>query len=678
MPNIKGPDGKVIAFPAGTSDADIGLAFSSMPTPAVDMSKVAGAPATGMPQPATQVPANLQEAPAAGPGYVRSAYNASPLPIVKQIVTHPFKSANTVAAAIAPLPGEDWAANPIVKTIQGQVDNTVDNVKQAYQDGKKLDFTKSPITTLTSPAGVTVRRDLGRAVPMFGPVLAQAQEQHDAGNDAGMAGTLTGFVGSAALPDAIAGGVTKVRNLPSTLKTALQGPINEPIVPGGTLTPSARYANAKTLGVNLDAADATNNGFLKGVKTLNQNSLAGAGKYEALHNANVTALGDATDATLDQMHPGDRQSGGQTIQQALKADHQNLKTEADWNYKDLDRQVGAAPIDAAPLGKAAADILNQQAEYQKMFPSLTPPKTMGILRDVAKLGEPAAAVDELGNPTSTPPVQPTFAQLQALRSDLHGATMTNPDMIPGQGAAWLKQLTAATDNTMTGAESGLNPSQLAQFREANDYWSDAKNTYDNPSNPYYSAVRTDNPSSLYGGIGPKTVEGAKAMQKRLGGPESPAMGAVQRGTVEGALKTTNDGSPNFKTFGTQWNRVPSDYRNALFTPPQAEALNNIANTSNVLFKDSNPSGTAKVGQKIGEVTAPLSSAATTLALGHPLAAVGELGLAGLYGGAQHLIAKGMTSPAAVDWLMKPGAPLRPAIRANPFLPPAVIPVATRK
>jgi hypothetical protein len=39
MPNIQGPDGKVISFPEGTSDADIASAFSSMSQPAAPVSQ---------------------------------------------------------------------------------------------------------------------------------------------------------------------------------------------------------------------------------------------------------------------------------------------------------------------------------------------------------------------------------------------------------------------------------------------------------------------------------------------------------------------------------------------------------------------------------------------------------------------------------------------------------------
>jgi len=116
-------------------------------------------------------------------------------------------------------------------------------------------------------------------------------------------------------------------------------------------------------------------------------------------------------------------------------------------------------------------------------------------------------------------------------------------------------------------------------------WKDTKGTYDDPSSPFYHAIRTDTPSSLYGGVGPKTPENARTLLGWLSAPgspvPSPAVGALRRGAVEGALKTTNDGSPNFKTCGTQLNRIPADYRSELFSPDQNSRLFDIANTSSL-------------------------------------------------------------------------------------------------
>jgi len=86
---------------------------------------------------------------------------------------------------------------------------------------------------------------------------------------------------------------------------------------------------------------------------------------------------------------------------------------------------------------------------------------------------------------------------------------------------------------------------------------------------------------------------------------------MSKGALGRALKTTNGGWPNFKTFGAQLNRTPTDYRAELFEMGQNERLREIANTSNLLGQDANPSGSAKLGQKVdyGCYTPSISSRA---------------------------------------------------------------------
>jgi hypothetical protein len=519
------------------------------------------------------------------------------------------------------------------KTVVPLVQNTVDNVKQGISDYRK------------SGLSPTTRRDFGRAVPIAGPVLAKAQEQHDAGNDAGMAGTLTGFVGGAVAPEAALSGV---KALPGIAKRFVVGDVTAPM-PGSNITPLQRFNSAKSLGVNLDAADATNSGILKGVKKINENSLLGGNSYEKLGAANTSALQGSTDNFLNGLYQGDRESGGRTIQSALKANQQGLYSTAQNGFDSLPQDVPIPGL--AEVGKTAQDIAQQNSAYQNLFPSLKPSKAMNVVGDVGGLGPKAPPpvkmspfVDERGNPIQSsiqPPTQQpaSFGTGQKLRSDLLDFTRNNPDIVQNQGNGFIQRLAGQTDEALTNASSSLTPSQLSTFRDANAAWKDMKGAYDDPSSPLYHAVRTDNPSSLYGGVGPKTPENARNLESRLGSAIQP----LRRGTVESALKPTNEGAPNFKTFGTQLNRIPADYRSELFSPDQNAKLKDIANTSNVLYRDYNPSGSAKLGQKIfeaGELGA---------ALAHPAAAIAPL--------AQYPIAKMMTSPKAVNWMMSPSAPV---------------------
>jgi hypothetical protein len=351
------------------------------------------------------------------------------------------------------------------------------------------------------------------------------------------------------------------------------------------------------------------------------------------------------------MYKGDRESGGLTLQNALKNNQQGLQTAATEGFNSL---PGDHPIPGSiPLGEQAQAIAKQQADYQQQFPSLTPRQATSVVGDVSKLG-PTPLPQGVEGPLAAKPSN--FGTMQQLRSDLLEMGRTNPDLVQNQSGGWFKQLAGGADAAMTDAATGLSPADAATFRDANAKWADMKSTYDDPSNPLYHAVRSSNPSQLYSGIGPKTPEMVRDLESRLGTDIAP----LRRGAVEGALKTTNDGSPNFKNFGTQFNRLPADYRAELFTPAQQEMLGHVQNVSNLLGQDVNPSGTAKVGQKMFEGASLMASPL------HPTGAVVPL--------MQYPIARLMNSPKLVDWMMRQPSQAIPA----PSLTRLAIPAASGK
>jgi hypothetical protein len=401
------------------------------------------------------------------------------------------------------------------------------------------------------------------------------------------------------------------------------------------------------------------------VKRVNSNSLVGGPAYEAAKANNTSALTGSTNSFLDGLYPDDRESGGVAIQNALKRNQQGLYSTAQQGFDSLPQDVPIPGL--AEVGKTAQDIGRQNAAYQDLFPSLKPRQAMNVVGDVGGLGPQAPAplrmspfVDERGNAIQSsrqaaPPQAASFGTGQKLRSDLLEFTRKNPDIVTNQGDGFIRQLAGQTDDALTNASSGLSPSQLDTFRTANAAWKDMKGAYDDPSSPLYHAVRTENPSSLYSGVGPKTPENARNLMNRLGvdgnGDTPTPIGALRRGTVESALKTTNDGSPNFKNFGTQLNRLPADYRAELFSPDQNKNLFDIANTSNALSKEFNPSGSAHQLQKIGEAGSLLQAPVTALS-GHPLLGAAPVAYNALQYGASKL----MNSPRLVNWLMKESNP----------------------
>jgi hypothetical protein len=584
---------------------------------------------------ARQAPADVKQPPQ---GFFSSAADASGVSMLGNAIRHPLDTVQNIGNLIhaSIVPGALNPDNPIAQGIGSMVSNTVDNVKQGVADYKATGLSD------------TTRRDLGRAVPIIGPTLAKAQGQYDAGNYAGTAGTIAGLVGGVAAPEGIINGV---RAIPGIARGAIAGDVTKPIGVSG-LTPLDRFTSAKSLGVNLDAADATNSTPLKIVKKVNENSLLGSSAYDAARTANTGALNTSTNDFLDSLSPTDREAGGKTIQSALQRNQQGLKTGAEQGFQQLTDETKGLPMQGSPaVGSKAQALLNAITPLADKYPSLAPGKTMNVLSDLSGVGSVppvkpvmSGLLDESGNPLlsstqPTPAKLDTFADLQKLRSATHDLTTTNPDLVKSQAIAPLQQMTSSLDGAMTDAANGLTPAQAQVFRDANAKWADMKGTYDDASSPLYHAVRSDAPSKLVSGdgLGPKTPEVLRDLKTRLGTDIAP----LQRGVLEGALKPTADGVPNYKSFGLQLNRIPEDYRQELYSQPQQETIQHIANVSNVLGKDFNPSGSGKLGQGIAEGAALLHP--STMAI--PLA--------------QYPIAKMMNSPAVVDWLMKQNTPTPP-------------------
>lgn len=470
---------------------------------------------------------------------------------------------------------------------------------------------------------------------------------------AGQTGTglILGEAGAMAAGKAI----TSAKMLPSYVRSGLAGDVTAPIV-GSNITPLERYQSAKALGVNLDAADATNSGPLKMVKKVNENSLFGSGQYDNARARNISALRTSTDNFLEGMYPGDMQEGGTAIRDALRRNQQDLRNGAESGFQQLTEQTQGQPMQGSPaVGQKAQSLLSAIEPLAQKYPSLAPSKTMNVLSDLSNVGaQPQAPVrlspfvDEYGKPMASaiqpPPARlDTFADLQKLRSATHDLTTTNPDLVKSQAIAPLQQMTQSLDGAMTNAANGLTPQQTSLFRDANANWSDMKDTYDNPSSPLYSAVRNATPDSLYSGqgLGPRNATAMQNLRPRL----ADAINPLQRGTVESALPMDSGGERNFKTFGTRLNRIPAEYRAELFSPEQNRTLKDMQNTSNVVNFDQNPSGSAKGLQKYGELTSLITPAA-------PLTL------------AQYPVARMMNSPKVVDWLMRPPTTSAPTAPVN--------------
>jgi hypothetical protein len=428
--------------------------------------------------------------------------------------------------------------------------------------------------------------------------------------------------------------------LPSVPKIAGQvirkpftGAIDEPIV-NTTTTPRLRYQAAKRVGVNLDLSDATNSAIPRNVKAFGQDSLAGNGVYERAKVSNIGALNNAADQTLEGFSPYDRETGGVKLQEALKTNQEALKTASNEGHGEIQRKYGDMPVsDPRTLSDVGSYINKQNKVHYSQFPSLKPGRVASVVDDAANFGNT---------------IMPTVGDALKARSGILDMYQNNPEIVKSAADAQLQQLVGATHDTVM---DSLPASAQKTLRDAQLKFKEMKQVYDNPSSPYYDAVRTANPTSKVAGIGSQTPEAVRQLMSRAG---DEGTGVVRRGVAEKMLGTAagND-AYNFKTFPRQLSKLPADYAGELYKPEQLSRLKDISSTAQALEKDLNSSGTAKQGQKIAEAVGLIPSGGLPL-LQYPLARI-------------------MNSPKLVDWMMRDAQEKVPATTLKRLPVPLVIP-----
>ena len=516
---------------------------------------------------------------------------------------------------------------------------------------------EAPVATALGLAGGTAAGYAGTAAA--NALGADPRTSAVVGDVTGLAGGVAAGAGlPQMMPEAVRNGTFPsawdwAKNAP---RAVMAGDVNAPI-PGleSELTPAQRYASMRNMGMQPSAAEATNSTPLNIAQRVNENSLTAARTYADARAANVKALNDYTDHTLDALSPVSPEEGGAAVQKGLLGAHADLKAATTDAYRGLDAQLGDTPLAGAKgLRELAQQILEQNAPYYKAHPELEPTKAMAIVRDLAGAkGSPRtgpAVIPGFGpapaaaEPAAAPLL--TYSELHRLRSDLLDFNNTNPDLVKNQANGWISQLAGAADHAITNSEGALSPDQVERFRNANEAWKFMKDTFDNPSHPFYQAVRTPSPSTLVNGTSgiARTPEMAQSLVNALG---ADGIGPVQRGVVESLLKTTKEGGYNFKTFQGQWNKLKPGVRDALFTPEQQQHFQDIGNAGTLLHEEINPSGTAKLGQGQAEMGAGGVAVGGAL-MAHPA----PLAATVAYHAGQYGLGRLMNSPTFVDWLMR--------------------------
>jgi hypothetical protein len=387
-----------------------------------------------------------------------------------------------------------------------------------------------------------------------------------------------------------------VAGVPSAAKRFLRGPVDEPMA-GTDVTPRQRYDSAKRVGVNLPPAQATNSPILKPLDWINQEGLLSGGLHEKLRGQNTNALTGATDELLGRMSPFDPETGGTVVRDRLKSPFVDLQNEAHETLEGmspLGREQGGTRLQSLlkdnqeklhsegtaeqtavrdmegdnllqsldPMRSTAKTIKDSNADFDEISPSTVPKHLRGMVNDVARLGE---EIPE----GRTAPLPVTIGKAMKFRTEHLNALDKNPELVSPNSLRDIENLVKAEHESIL---NSLSPEAQQRWLKGNEIWKDMKDTYDNPSSPFYNAVRTPNPSTLVEGIGGTSPEAVRALRTRSG-PEG--VGIVGRGVGEKLLGKNERGEYDLKNFGSRLERMPEDSRNELFGADHHEQLRGI-------------------------------------------------------------------------------------------------------
>lgn len=482
------------------------------------------------------------------------------------------------------------------------------------------------------------------AIPVYG---AWARNAENEAQTKGILPAAAGVLTDAAVPEvagglvpAVAGRMRPVRDWPALMKeraagvVAPQDALSSPLPADPRVSMREHYNEAKDIGVDLDAAQATGARVPKIGKAVSQYSTLGKGTFEKAQAGNINALHIEADNMLDRIDPQpmSREEFGNFVREKLAEDLNARYTYANDVFDDLSKRGTQQPNMSAVRDQARQILADNQDYYQK-HPQLLKGgagQAWSIIKNLADQ-EPGATPD-------------TWSDLQRLRSDLMDQ-YRSPDIVGSRAEGWLKQLSGRVDESMTGAASGLSPNDTALFRGANDAWAQMKDTYDNPQSPFYSILRAKEGTTAANTITnlkPQAMRTLQDVADRTGTPE--LVTQAQRQRVDRILSPQGNDVPDLRNLPQRVKNLDKEQLNRVLAPNQVSDLDRLARVSQTVHADANPSGTLKGAQMPAEV----SVAAGALAHGNVAPAAVMVG--------QGLAAKALTSPGLTDALVNRTAP----------------------
>jgi hypothetical protein len=546
---------------------------------------------------------------------------------------------------------------------------SIDAASKIPADWRNRDRNQSFTNALLKQEPAYVKDALD-ALPVVGPWAAGIEnDAREKGGVAALSGLATDILAPKAAGEVVGAGAR-------ALQPAAR--VDE-VIPGDTVTPRQRFQTAQARGVNLDRAQATGSPVATQAKRVTENSLGGRAAFDANQASNLNALdawaGDLQNPEVVNGQPArpllTREQFGNNAKQALAEHQATLNNRAGEIYDDLTKRVGNVQPDTTSVSDLAKKIVDENKDYYAEHPELLKGGTgqaWAIVNDLARTEKapaktvPTGLVDASGNPITrtteaTPRTSATWSDLHRLRSDLMDQ-YRSPDMVGSRAEGWLKQLVGGVDDSMTGAASRLSPADLADFRHANDLYSQMKSTYDDPTHPFYSIVRAPDgltSANTLHGLKPEAARQFKAAANDVTRPS--LIDQYQRQTISRLLDPNGDGTFDLKGLPARLNRQNMEQLQGILTPDQINDLGALARTSRTVHADSNPSGTAKVAQPAAEAGtggASIASAPVLLATGHPAAAAGAVAVPLATMAAERIASRYLTNPERTAAAFEPG------------------------
>ncbi len=511
--------------------------------------------------------------------------------------------------------GAHWLAHASVNDarLPTVLSQPAGGIKDAYQSYKREGMTNA-----------TTEKAL-HAIPVVGPLGQRLEEQQDAGNYRGMAGTAAGFATSLAAPKvagaagrALLAGVSKASPaIASAAAWAGQLPVNalkgselDRMIPGDVVTPRQAYNIAKSQGVQFDAAQATGSAASRVAKRTTEMSLGSNKLYDNLRTSNVNALQVHANKLLDDVaEPMSREEYGGAAKQALLGVQKSMNDKVGEMLGDVSRAGNSVQPDMTGVQQQAQQIIAQHGQYYQLHPEFLTGGTRqawSIVKSLADEPPPVTSktvassiLDSSGKPYSSTVSeigpQNSWSDLHRLRTDLMDQ-YRGPDIAGTRAEGWLKQMTGSVDGAMTDAGSGLSGQDLAKFRAANNLYSQMKDTFDNPYSTIYHAVRAPEgirTADLLNTANPETL--------RFIGQNAPQMiPQMQRQVMSKLFNPAQNETIDLGSFANRFKNANKEVMSNVLTGKQMEDAQNLARTSRLVYADANASGSGKVAQAAAE------------------------------------------------------------------------------